>query len=203
MSSNLISIVSDILHHPGKVFPDVLLIVLLATAGLILLHLVVALIGSKPTRPRRRWNWWERLVYLGALVSVATLGFTAFYPVLTLGHMRHWWLFAHMFGAGAMVAVLPLIAITWAGPNRFEVRAESDEEETYAPRFFWLTKLTFWLFLASGLIVALTMMLSMLPVFGTEGQHALLDIHRYAGLMAVVTLVLHLYGVLLQRARIR
>jgi glutamate synthase domain-containing protein 2 len=61
---------------------------------------VVALIGSKPTRPRRRWNGWERLVYLGALVSVAILGFTAFYPVLAWGrkiltalgpYMRQYW----------------------------------------------------------------------------------------------------------------
>lgn len=204
MSADLNATISDLLHHPGKVFPDVLVVVLLATAALILLHLVLALIGSKPTRPRRRWNLWERLVYLGMLVSVAGLGFTAFYCVLALGHMRHWWLFVHMFGAGAMVAVLPLMAINWAGPNRFELRAASDEEEeTYAPRFYWITKLMFWLFLASGLIVALTMMLSMLPVFGTEGQTVLLDIHRYSGLLAVVTLVLHFYFVLLQRVRIR
>ena len=61
----------------------------------------------------------------------------------------------------------------------------------------------FWLFLTSGLAVILTMLLSMLPIFGTDGLHVLLDIHRYAGLMAVVVLTLHFYCVLLQRARLR
>ena len=37
------------------------------------------------------------------------------------------------------------------------------------------------------------MLLSMLPIFGTDGLHALLDIHRYAGLMAVVVLAIHFY----------
>jgi hypothetical protein len=193
---------SDLLHQPGGAFPTVLALVLLATAALILLHLVLALIGGRARRPRRRLNVWERLVYLGALASVTVLGVTAFYTVLQWGGMHGWWLFAHMCGAGALVVVLPLLAINWAGPSRFG-SSQSTGEENYAPRFFWIPRLMFWLFLASGLTVVLTMMLSMLPIFGTEGLQALLDIHRYAGLMAVVTLALHFYTVLLQRARLR
>ena len=47
------------------------------------------------------------------------------------------------------------------------------------------------------------MLVSMLPLFGTDGLESLLDIHRYAGLLAVVTLFMHFYCVLLQRAQLR
>lgn len=203
MSADLNSLTSELLSHPGEVYSTLLLIVLLGTLGLVLLHMVLALIGGKATRPRRRLNLWERLLYLGALVSVGVLGVTAFYTVLQFGGMHGWWLFVHMFGAGTMVAVLPLLAITWAGPNRFGSDRSGSEEETYAPRFFWVPKLLFWLFLTSGLVVIVTMLISMLPIFGTDGLEALLDVHRYAGLMAVVTLALHFYCLILQRLRLR
>jgi hypothetical protein len=194
---------SDILERPGEAFPSVLALALLATGILILLHLVLALIGGRPTRPRKPLNVWEKLVYLGALFSVSVLGVTAFYSVLKYGAMHQWWLFCHMFGAGAMVVVLPLLAITWCRPSRFGKTHAGEAEETYAPRFFWIPKLMFWLFLASGLTVMLTMLVSMLPLFGTDGLHVLLDIHRYAGLLAVVVLTIHFYCILLQRARLR
>lgn len=157
---------------------------------------------GKTDQPKRRWNLWERLVYLGALVSVGGLAATSFYPVLQQGVMRHWWLFAHMFGAGVLVAILPLMAINWAGPSCFQApRAAEQPHDT--PHFFWATKLMFWLFLVSGFVVVLTMLLSMLPVFGTDGLYLLLDIHRYSGLIAVITLAFHFYFVLLQSANLR
>ncbi len=101
-----------------------------------------------------------------------------------------------------MVGLLPLLAINWAGPSRFGSDSGT-EEETYAPRFFWVPRLLFWFILAGGLIVILTMLVSMLPVFGTDGLLVLLDIHRYAGLMTFVVLALHCYCLLLQRSRLR
>ena len=82
--------------------------------------------------------------------------------------------------------------------NRFQRASEPDLEETLAPRFFWIPKVMFWLLLVSGLVVILTMLLSMLPLFGTEELHVLLDVHRYSGLLVVVVLVIHFYCVLLQ-----
>ncbi len=56
----------------------------------------------------------------------------------------------------------------------------------------------FWLILIGGLVAIGTMILMMLPVFGTDGLVLLLDIHRY-GLAVVVATVLHLYAALLPR----
>jgi cytochrome b subunit of formate dehydrogenase len=109
-----------------------------------------------------------------------------------------------MFGAGAFVFILPVLAITWGLPNRFGRRAvREDESGDRDARFFWLPKLMFWLLLVSGLAVCLTMLLSMLPIFGTEGLEILLDIHRYTGLLAVVALAIHLYCMVIQRFGLR
>ncbi|MFW6171111.1 MAG: hypothetical protein ACODAD_11520 [Planctomycetota bacterium] len=203
MIEDLNSVTADLVHTVENAFPEVVVIALSVTVGIILVHFVLALLGGKKAPPRPRWNLWERLVYWGALLSVAGLALTSFYPVLAFGTMRHWWLFTHMFGAGVLVAVLPLIAINWAGPSCFGPPDSSEPQQTQAPRFFSTTKVMFWLFLASGFVVVLTMLLSMLPVFGTEGMHILLDIHRYSGLIAVIALAFHFYYVLLQRANLR
>jgi uncharacterized membrane protein len=194
---------SGFLHHPGEAFPAVLTVVLLATAGVMLMHLVLALLGGRSSRPHRSLRIWEKLIYLGVLVSVTGLAVTSFFTVLQYGVMKGWWLFAHMFGAGALTGLLPLLAIIWAGSSRFGRGRAGEEEETYAEKFFWLPKLMFWLFLASSLVVILTMLFSMLPLFGTDGLHALLDLHRYAGLMAVVVLAFHFYCLVLQRVKVR
>jgi len=203
MFNDLTTNFADIMHHPGKIYPSVLAIALIATAVVVVLHLILALLGGRAPKPRKRFNIWEKLIYLGALVSVAVLGVTSFYTVLRFGGMHGWWLFAHMFGAGTMTGVLPLLALTWCGASRFGRLTQRQLEESYLPRFFWIPRVMFWLFLLAGLVVMLTMLVSMLPLFGSEGLEILLDIHRYAGLLAVVTLFIHFYCVLLQRAQLR
>jgi hypothetical protein len=203
MSDNLTTRFTELLQHPGKVFPAVLVATLIATVGIVVLHLILALIGGRAPRARKRFNLWEKLIYLGTLVSVAVLGVTSFYTVLRFGGMHQWWLFAHMFGAGAMTGVLPLLALTWCGASRFGRVSEQHAEETFLPRFFWIPRVMFWMFLLAGFVVMVTMLVSMLPLFGSDGLEILLDIHRYAGLLAVVTLFIHFYCVLLQRAQLR
>ena len=200
---NLSSRIQKIFDQPHEAYQDVLIASLVGTGAVILIHLVLVLLGRKPTTRRTSWNLWEKLVYLGTLVSVGILGATSFYAVLRHGAMHQWWLFAHMFGAGAFVGVLPILAITWGRANRFGAESTSQASGVLAPRFFWLPKTLYWLVLVSGFVVVMTMLLSMLPIFGTDGLLRLLDIHRYRGLLAVVALVLHFYCVLLQRIGLR
>jgi hypothetical protein len=178
-------------------------VTLAAAVVLIVIHLtlVVSRRGETPARPR--WKFWEILVYWATVLSVAWLGVTSFFAVLRYGVLDGWLLFVHMFGAGALVAVLPLLAITFAEANRFGSASGPDGTGTTAGRFFWLPKLMFWLLLISGLAVSVTMLVSMLPLFGTEGMNNLLDVHRYSGLAAVVAMVLSVYGVVLQRLGLR
>jgi hypothetical protein len=184
-------------------FPWVVRAALIGSVVLMALYLVVVVRrrGDVPVRPR--WNWWERLVYLGTVVSVAVLGTTAFVAMIRFGVLDGWFLFVHMFGAGALVAVLPLLAVTWSEANQFCVEPVADGAVAGAPQFFWLPKVMFWALLVGGFFVSATMLLSMLPLFGSDGLHNLLDVHRYSGLLAVVAMVLHLYGVSLQRVGLR
>jgi hypothetical protein len=169
---------------------------------LLVLHLIYAFSKRGPAVSRSPWSWWERLVYLVTAASVLLLGFTAFYAVLRYGVLEGWLLFVHMFGAGALVAVLPLLAITWCRTSSFGCSVGTGEDDEVM-QFTWLPKAAFWVLLAAGFAVSGTMLLSMLPLFGTDGLHVLLDIHRYSGLVVVVALILHAYGVLLQRLALR
>ncbi len=206
MSADLLTLiaVTDPAAATTWSFRQVLVIALIATAVFLVLHFLLTGLPRRHRKDRRpAWNWWQRLVYLGTLVSVAILGLTAFSAVLRHQMLDGWLLFAHMFGAGAFTAMLPLLAITWSPSHRFATEPSSPDEGSTPGRFFWLPKLTFWILLASGIVVTGTMLVSMLPLFGTDGLERLLELHRYSGLAAVVALILHFYGVLLQRVGLR
>jgi cytochrome b subunit of formate dehydrogenase len=129
------------------------------------------------------------------------LGVTSFVAMIRFGALGGWWLFIHMFGAGAFTVALPVLALTWCQANRFGCSAQPACDEGQAPtsRFPCLAKAMFWVILAAGLVVTGTMLLSMLPLFGTQGLELLLDVHRYAGLAVVAAMILHLYAALLPR----
>ena len=83
---------------------------------------------------------------MGALVSVAVLGVTSFYTVLRFGGMHGWWLFAHMFGAGALTGVLPLLAIDLVRCKPLRTLTQQQTEAAVCPRFFWIPSVMFWSF---------------------------------------------------------
>ncbi|HID24175.1 MAG TPA: hypothetical protein EYP14_17485 [Planctomycetaceae bacterium] len=163
--------------------------------------------------PPARWHWWERLLYAVAVLALLDLSVTAFYAVAVHGHLGGWWLLGHMVGAGTFLGVLPLLALTWCRPCCFELPSRSDQRQASgaqdegqaavplpAPRrFSWLGKLTFWLMMISGIVVAGTMLLSMFPLFGTHMLEELLDLHRYSGLVLAAASLLHLYSVCANR----
>ena len=191
--------------HPNAWFPRILLVALVAAAIVIVLYLMLVLVARPPRMRRKKWSWWETLVYLATLLTISILGTTSFFTVLRYGGMHGWWLFAHMCGAGAFVGMLPLLALTWFRVNRFGAHADGavNPMSEYGPRFFWLPKFTFWLIVIGGLAACVSMLLSMLPLFGTDTLRQLLAIHRYSGLLVVVAALLHFYSVLLQRAGLR
>jgi len=187
--------------NASGIFLGILPLALLGVLVVAVVPLIWVVVRRRGAVPRSSWGWWACLVYLGTLASVAVLGITSFVAMIRFGILGGWWLFIHMFGAGVFTFVLPLLAVTWCEANRFgrppqPAGAEGQEQPA---RFLRLAKFMFWVILAAGLIVIVTMILSMLTVFGTEGLTLLLDIHRYAGLAVVAATVLHLYAALLPR----
>ncbi|NLY03134.1 MAG: hypothetical protein GXY83_44365 [Rhodopirellula sp.] len=186
------------LASSGELFRQILPFALAGAVALIALHLLLALIYRGNPAPRSKWNWWDVLIYLGTLGSVAVLGVTAFVAVMRTGELLGWMLFFHMFGAGALTAALPVLALSWAHANRLELRPAAGGGSR-PPKFFLLSRLMFWVILASGFVVTMTMLVSMLPTFGTDGLLTLLNIHRYSGLVLVIAAVMHFYSVGVQR----
>ncbi|MEX2216026.1 MAG: hypothetical protein WD768_18080, partial [Phycisphaeraceae bacterium] len=172
-----------------------------ATAAVLLLHLLVSLARGKGER-RPRWAILTKLIYLGTVITVLILGVTSFYSVLDHGAMHGWFLLLHVASAGGFVVCLMLIAIIWAMPSQFcfgSTPARPAEPGTPRPvaKFGSLTKLSYWLILISGLVTAGTMLISMLPLLGTESLLQMITLHRYAGLLLVVATLVHLYTVFL------
>jgi hypothetical protein len=198
---------------PAAAYPRVIAAALIAAGAVIVLHLLIALLrGATGVRPK--WNWLSRLIYLGFFASVAVLAGTSFYAVIAHGAMHGWFLLLHLFGAGAFVVLLPLIALQWSFACRFfqkkpqspvpadpalppALARKVNPPRTPPQRFSWLGKLAFWLILISGVATAGSMLLSMLPLLGTDDMLAAINVHRYAGLVCVVALMVHFYTVLL------
>jgi len=185
----------------SEVFQGVLPIALLAVPVVMVVYTLWLVLRRRAAVARAPWGWWGLLVYLGTLASVAVLGVTSFVAMIRFGTLGGWWLFIHMFGAGAFTVVLPLLALSWSQANRFacSVPSADDQGQPPASPFPCLAKVLFWLILAAGLVVTGTMLVSMLPLFGTHGLELLLDVHRYAGLAVVVAMLLHLYATLLPK----
>ena len=185
--------------HPGEQFRTLLPYALIAALLVVLVYVIAGILSGRRAERKSRWTLWEQLVYLVTLVSVAILAVTSFGALIRFGELSGWALFAHMVGAGMFVFTLPVLAITWFAANQFDVRRIGERGQETPRRFYWLPKVMFWILLTGGFVVSMTMLLSMLPLFGTSGLSELLDLHRYAGLVVVVALALHAGGVILQR----
>lgn len=187
-----------LVNQPDAAFREVLVFALIATPAVMVLHAACVLLRRRPVDSGKATNLFQRLVYVVLLAAVAVLGGTAFGAVLRFGALSGWWLLIHMVAAGMFVAALPLFSLSWCHANRF-CTSRRDTESQPIIRFPWIAKLMFWLILVGGLLVALTMLVSMLPLFDTEGLHEMLVLHRYSGLLVVVAAAIHLYGLVIRR----
>ena len=211
MPLTLANLIADLGNSPAAMYPKAIIAALIATAVALLLHLLISLAkGHRPARPR--WHLITKLIYIGAIGSVLILGATSFISVLSHGAMHGWFLFAHLFGAGAFVVFLMLIAFMWAVPCKLGAGADAsaidihsaatvDHDGPSATRFHCITKLAFWLILVSGVVTAGTMLLSMLPILGTQDMNQVMNVHRYAGLVLVIATIVHLYTVVLAKMK--
>ena len=108
-------------------------------------------------------------------------------PALASDHLGGTMLMAHMAASGALVFGLPVLA--WVGLNKVTQRRASGSAERIG---FWAVLLTGWLSIA-------TVFACMLPVFGTDAMHHLIELHGYAGFAMVPATVLLLVGVIFFR----
>ncbi|MEM7262601.1 MAG: hypothetical protein AAF488_11470 [Planctomycetota bacterium] len=151
-------------------YADAMLVTLAATVVAVALHFV-ATRRTVGTRSHR-----SRLVGLATIVMftcVAVLVGSAWWGSVT-GSFRGWPLFVHLAAAGPFVGLVTLYAFVaavrqWRGVNDTQTR--------------W----ALFAFLVAALGTIGTILASMVPIFGTDDLHRLLEVHRWFGLSLAVS----------------
>jgi cytochrome b subunit of formate dehydrogenase len=105
--------------------------------------------------------------------------------------MTHWMLMAHVATAPLFALGIAGVALTW---SRYCAHGADSGLTTAAKGLLWVI-------LMCGLIVMLSGIVPMTPVFGTRGQHLLYLTHRYAGIVLALAVLAHAPMVFRSRAR--
>ena len=147
----------------------------------------------------------RKLVYLLALLCFVVLAVTGLYPVLVRGqHLSGYLLMIHATFAPVFAACLTVLALMWAHRCRFSesdcplwfqriIRRETVNKDSFAEKSCLGQKICFWLIILLALPVILSIVLSMFPLFGTDGQEFLLNLHRYSTLLLALAVIVHTY----------
>ena len=119
-------------------------------------------------------------VMFAAALVLAVTGIGAF--AAGKAPMTHWVLMAHCAVAPLFALALAAVALTWSG--RCGHGANSPLRAS--------AKVLLWVILLAGVVVLLTGVLPMTPLFGANGQHILYLTHRGGGIVLAGALLLHL-----------
>ncbi|HYE21551.1 MAG TPA: hypothetical protein VEA69_24105 [Tepidisphaeraceae bacterium] len=170
----------------------------------IVLAVWLALIDYAVMRPKRkalpgaRLRGFEGLVYLGFLGCVLLMSVSSFGMIAVGEHMHRWMLIVHMSVAPPYAVCLTILALMWAEQSQFRGERAA-ESAALGERFYPGEKLAFWVTVAAGFVTIATAMLGMMTWFGSDGQIVLLNTHRIAALVVLVSAVFHGTRVLLGR----
>jgi len=183
------------------------------TAGVCVLHYL--LVGRRMPHPghgRRsilRYNLWERFLHLVLLATFLVLAVTAFWASIGWGGpMTGYNLMLHTTCGAIFAVAVAVMLVTWAADHAFGkhdglwLRAGgccSTRGDLPAGRFGAGDKIYFWIAAPLTLMLLLTMLLSMVPIFGTAGQHVMYDLHRYAALVLMIATIWHAYATTLMK----
>ena len=96
--------------------------------------------------------------------------------------MTHWVLMAHVAAAPLFSLGLAAVALTWSG-----YCGRGADSRLNAP-----ARLLFWGILLCGLVVMLSGVVPMTPLFGARGQHILYLTHRYSAIVLTAAVLLQL-----------
>ena len=158
--------------------------------------------GSIPEQKFRWLAMLKKLVFVVGLLSFIVLLITGFGPLLLGGRLQGYWLMIHATFSPVFIGCAAVIGIMSAGQYRFNNKDAESIHRTWKPdrsQGCWATdsgigaKVGFWLLLLMTLPLTLSMVLSMFPILGTDGQQLLFHIHRWCGLVFAWTAVIELY----------
>jgi cytochrome b subunit of formate dehydrogenase len=150
----------------------------------------------------------KKLCYLVAMVCFIVLAITGFYPVLIQGkHISGFLMMIHATFAPIFALCMAILAITWAGGNRFTAedcpwmsrllrrvtRLQVAADDRPWRCSLVLYKAAFWFLLFLTLPLVLSIVVSMFHLLGTPWQRSTLAIHRWIGMVFVIVGIIHTY----------
>ena len=136
----------------------------------------------------------KRIVYLITLFLFLIMAISAFIPIILFGDsLNGIFLLVHVSAAPLFSLFLAILVILFAHSNRFNNNDVdlSNKKKTFIFNQIGYIKVTFWLIVLFSIPTMISVILSMFPLFGTEGQLYLLEIHRYSTLIVLILVILH------------
>jgi len=157
----------------------------------------------------RRYNWIERLLHAVLALSFLVLAVTGFWASIGWGGpMTGYSLMLHTTAGAVFACTVAAMLLVWAADHAF-TKADgqwlgrggclSTAGDLPAGRFTAGDKVYFWLAAVLTLAALLSMLLSMVPLLDTAGQHLMYDLHRYATLVLVMITIWHAYATTLAK----
>jgi hypothetical protein len=136
-----------------------------------------------------------------AILSFISLAITGFIPVAIFNsHISGIFLIIHVTIAPVFVAALAASCLFFVHSNQFDVEdwqlikartSQKSADNTDYHIQLYLLKVYFWLFLTFSVLASLSMIVSMFPFFGTDGQTMMLTIHQYTTLGLLIIAFLY------------
>ncbi len=142
-------------------------------------------------------NWLKNFFYLTTIFFFILMMLSAFINVIFIGDdLTGLLLLIHVTVAPLFSIFLAVTIILFAHSNNFNKNdfshyTENSNNIRNKPNRNGYLKITFWLIVFFSLPIMISIILSMFPIFGTEGEEYLLNIHRYSTLIILLLFIFH------------
>ncbi len=161
-------------------------------------RVLLPLLGLLPRKEHQGLSVLRHLCFLGALLFFVISCTSAFWQRLLYG-LKITGYFQTVHIASSMGFVTCILAGALLSAPAFVFRSEDNpwplgRLKEPGKICGLLIKALFWVILFLAMVVILTIVLSMLPVFGTHAQESLIALHRLAGLDLAICSVLFVYN---------
>ena len=137
------------------------------------------------------------IIYLVTILAFLIMLITGFLPLLFTGsNLTGILLMIHVSVAPLISITFAILVVLFAHSNRFDgddivISTEDESTKKIVYKSSAYLKINFWLIGIFSLPSMASIILSMFPLFGTEGQINLLEIHRYSVLIISILVIFH------------
>lgn len=139
----------------------------------------------------------KSFLLLITIVELKVMAITGFLPIIFTGeHLTGIILLIHVAVAPLIAVTFAVLVILFAHTNRFNKNDLQTEDENRDPKsklkVSGKLKIIFWTITVFSIPAMLSIILGMFPLFGTDGQLTLLEIHRYSVLIITILVILYI-----------